>query len=1548
MFLPPPFHVTFSHTPTTHEPPHPQPTTEIPRARKPIVRKAVKATVTPTTTPCHQHGVRIMGQADTGANTTAGNNLSMIWNYRAYETPLPVECFAEQDKATHMYALGQGWLKMIDDQDQIALWPIIYTPQSTGIVLSPDHYATVHNNIALFSHEGNMRTNHGKLKFLDDKHNTITTLSLHRDSNGAWITTNEILMPPQHEKTPQESTRRCDNSPAVVRQMTLLGHTDDNITTVLDPMPLSDICRSCTFPNMPLIDILPDEVATIPRPNLMVINTTTSKHHQQDEQPPPNHHDQQHYATLYQNLELWHQRYGHISPHTLAKTSQSVEGIPPLPTATSLFHCPFCDMAKMTKYHGKGQSFREVFIPGHMFHMDLCFVSGPTNLTDATAGKAKPNGIMKSLQGHIGFLTIIDAATKYLWTFPIHSKTPPIQIIDKFLERHSVKKTTPGRAIITTTRDGYLARSKTYEKLLKEHGYGIDFTDYVSANEIDAVIRTDGGGELYKSAQLQHTVQRHQYRMESTAPDTSSQNGLAERVQRTIKERIRCLLYAARLGTEYWSHALRHVTWLYNRTYHSATDMTPLEAYTGKRPTVDKLITFGTRVIVKQPGARETALSHHTYDGIFVGYTETMDNIRYVDSHTLVEKTARHKMQDEFHYTQTPQERSPAASHLLNIFTRSDSTKLTSNHPPDKIVLAGDKSTHEQLPNDIAVQISATPLPYTAAAAKLTARIYKTATQRQELPQLIHDLNQMDLSINPEHYVTYEHIPLEATHIHPTLGLITTEHPELKDTVIFNKCAPGTTSHKYIRRWKSRLRGTILSKINDTHVRSDIDIMLAIKQAKQARKRVITVEFVTPYPIALSGEGIPTLQYDQLAVIATHLHELRQRTTTTTPQQQPTTITQKVHNINQITIPLSNKILRRKQLQTQDDWPLFRASEWKQLNRYLEMDMFGTPTTPPPQATILPWVWAYSYKESYKVDPTCNEVKRIIEPKARGTCNGGQRYGQAVTMAETYAACLEQTVHRLFWSIVASLNYIALGADVGNAFAEAPPPEHPFFMRVDDQFREWWTQHLGRPPIPHGHVIPIHKALQGHPEAPRLWSKHISQIIEQKMGFHPTTHEPCLYVKHTDDGKIFILRQVDDFTIAAPTKEEAETIRKELQGYVYNPLNDLGVVKKFNGVQIEQTRHYIKLHCQDYIEKIVQDHGWTPTTPAPQTPPLPMRADPTYMAALQQTPLPATEKDKTDLQHAMGFNYRQAIGEAIYAQTICRIDISLPIITLAQYSSNPAKIHYQALKHLFMYLYHRRMDGLIYWRTTPRMDLQEGPTPTPVSASLKPYPEAANSMELLGAADTTWASDRQHRRSMGGIVIMLAGAAIYWRVRLQPTVALSSTEAEFTNMTDAGKAAIYLRYILDELELTQSTPTQIIADNQGATRMAMAHQPTRRTRHVEMKHFAVLQWTEDEHIAFKDTPTSLNIADSLSKPTPRTTFYEHFDCLMGRRRPQYTHKQATPPNIKYLSFSTCRHLKSIPWHDIDTHMTTQWMIPTQHETQHHATTEPSVPTSVGG
>ena len=142
-------------------------------------------------------------------------------------------------------------------------------------------------------------------------------------------------------------------------------------------------------------------------------------------------------------------------------------------------------------------------------------------------------------------------------------------------------------------------------------------------------------------------------------------------------------------------------------------------------------------------------------------------------------------------------------------------------------------------------------------------------------------------------------------------------------------------------------------------------------------------------------------------------------------------------------------------------------------------------------------------------------------------------------------------------------------------------------MTVDDQFAEWWVERKGFAPIPHGHVLPVNHALQGHPEAPRLWEKFINYVLVEKLGFTATTHERCLYFKRVDDELILFLRQVDDFAIASRDKTLCLDTIQNIGDHLIVPLHQLGIIHKFNGVDILQTRHYVTISCESYIDKII-------------------------------------------------------------------------------------------------------------------------------------------------------------------------------------------------------------------------------------------------------------------------------------------------------------------------------------------------------------------------
>ena len=262
--------------------------------------------------------------------------------------------------------------------------------------------------------------------------------------------------------------------------------------------------------------------------------------------------------------------------------------------------------------------------------------------------------------------------------------------------------------------------------------------------------------------------------------------------------------------------------------------------------------------------------------------------------------------------------------------------------------------------------------------------------------------------------------------------------------------------------------------------------------------------------------------------------------------------------------------------------------------------------------------------------------------------------------------------------------------------------------------------------------------------------------------------------------------------------------------------------------------------------------------------------------------------DSDALQKEKGFSYRQAIGELIYAMVTTRPDISFPIIKLSQFSNNPQAIHYDAVKKIFLYLKATSTDGIYYWRRTPMEDLPRGQVPKVKSDPYQFTIESSNeSHDIIGYSDSDWAGDISHRKSVSGIAVMYAGGVVHFKTRYQDTIALSSTEAEFVALCDAGKVVLYTRSVLDELGVPQTNATVLYEDNKGALLMAQQRQPTKRTRHMDVKYFAVSEWVERDLLNVTSIPTAENLSDAFTKQIPRVLFYRHYDRLMGRYPPLY-------------------------------------------------------------
>ena len=135
-------------------------------------------------------------------------------------------------------------------------------------------------------------------------------------------------------------------------------------------------------------------------------------------------------------------------------------------------------------------------------------------------------------------------------------------------------------------------------------------------------MRIDNGKEFINE-ELKKWAAERGITLETTAPYSPSQNGVAERFNRTLLELARAMIIAKNLPIFLWDEAVSHANYLRNRSSTVALkDMTPQEAYTNKKPDVSHLREFGCDVWVLDESGTRSKLDPKSKKMIFVGFMD--------------------------------------------------------------------------------------------------------------------------------------------------------------------------------------------------------------------------------------------------------------------------------------------------------------------------------------------------------------------------------------------------------------------------------------------------------------------------------------------------------------------------------------------------------------------------------------------------------------------------------------------------------------------------------------------------------------------------------------------------------------------------------------------------------------------------------------------------------------------------------------------------------------------------------------------------------------
>ncbi len=127
----------------------------------------------------------------------------------------------------------------------------------------------------------------------------------------------------------------------------------------------------------------------------------------------------------------------------------------------------------------------------------------------------------------------------------------------------------------------------------------------------------------------------------------------------------------------------------------------------------------------------------------------------------------------------------------------------------------------------------------------------------------------------------------------------------------------------------------------------------------------------------------------------------------------------------------------------------------------------------------------------------------------------------------------------------------------------------------------------------------------------------------------------------------------------------------------------------FNGINVVQTKHYIKMDCHTYIDNFWEKYleTWLRKLHIADDCPTPLPAYKEWLNKFNSAVGSNDPKVIAKLEFTMQVKYRGGVGKLIWAVTTCRPDLVFASVKLSQSNTTPAEYYFHGLKHAIRYLY---------------------------------------------------------------------------------------------------------------------------------------------------------------------------------------------------------------------------------------------------------------------
>jgi len=366
------------------------------------------------------------------------------------------------------------------------------------------------------------------------------------------------------------------------------------------------------------------------------------------------------------------------------------------------------------------------------------------------------------------------------------------------------------------------------------------------------------------------------------------------------------------------------------------------------------------------------------------------------------------------------------------------------------------------------------------------------------------------------------------------------------------------------------------------------------------------------------------------------------------------------------------------------------------------------------------------------------------------------------------------------------------------------------------------------------YVYRLNKAIYGLKQSGRAWNNKLHSALLD-IGLQRSSRDHCVYFDVNKRKIIIVAAYVDDLLIFTNDADEKKRLKQELMKRF--KIKDLGPIKNCLGIRItrDQKNGKLTLDQQKYTKEILSKFNMLNCNPIYT----PLEYKLNLLSGSKET----QHEDSTSSK----IPYQEAVGSLMYLSQCTRPDITYAISYLSRFNQNPNQTHWKSVKRVLRYL-----KATINYKLEFSTD-QEG--------------------SIIGFCDADWAGNLEDRRSVTGYIFNYQNGSISWASKRQPTIAISTTEAEYMSLAAATQEAIWLRDFLYEIMSLREKPApmRINCDNRSAIELSKTGNYKPRTKHIDVKHHFVREKIDNNIINVQHISSEHMIADILTKSLPLAT-----------------------------------------------------------------------------